>query len=76
MTAPLTDWDAPELNEAALTKPIDVDNDADSESEHAKDDDDDDEDGGGSDQAFDNWKKRLNIPKMSMHADEEQAKRR
>ena len=39
MTAPLTDWDAPELNEAAMTKPIDVDNDneeGEADPEHAK----------------------------------------
>ena len=70
MTAPLTDWDAPELNEAAMTKPIDIDNEDEGEADSEEKDE-------GSDYGdFDSWKKRLKIPKMSMHADEEQAKRR
>ena len=82
MTAPLTDWDAPELNEAAMTKPIDVDappeeqrrqiaDAADNEANH--DADSESEEG---EMDFDKWKQRLKKPMMTMRADEEQAKRR
>ena len=82
MTAPLTDWDAPELNEAAMTKPIDVDAPpeeqrrqiADAADNEANNDADSESEEGEMD--FDRWKQRLKKPMMTMRADEEQAKRR
>merc|ERR1712029_113183 len=84
VTAPLTDWDAPELNEAALIKPIDVDADpsaapADDEPSHvttaAADDANNDADSESEEGEMDDqWKQRLKKPHMTMRADEEEMK--
>merc|ERR1712029_1268520 len=84
VTAPLTDWDAPELNEAALIKPIDVDADpsaapADDEPSHvttaAGDDANNDADSESEEGEMDDqWKQRLKKPHMTMRADEEEMK--